>query len=184
MDSTAVIAEIKLLSARIWRELQKQGFTGGYSTVKDWFCRHRQNLPALSPSAVKRSAPPSPRQAAWWVLREPADRTPEQQAFVEQLDRQAPALANVAAQGRAFLDLIRKRQEEPLTPWMERAAAGPLRFFVERLRQDEDAVRAALRLEWSNGPVEGQVHRLKLLKRQMYGRAKFDLLRWRVLFRT
>jgi transposase len=172
--------------ARIWRELQKQGFTGGYSTVKDWFYRHRQNLPvtALSPSTGKRSAPPSPRQAAWWVLREPADCTPEQQAFVEQLDRQAPALANVAAQGRAFLDLIRNRQEEQLTPWMERAATGPLRHFVERLRQDENAVRAALRLPWSNGPVEGQVHRLKLLKRQMYGRAKFDLLRGRVLFQT
>jgi transposase len=172
--------------ARLWRELQKQGFTGGYSTVKDWFYRHRQNLPvtALSPSTGKQSAPPSPRQAAWWVLREPADRTPEQQAFVEQLDGQAPALGNVAAQGRAFLDLLRHRQEEQLTPWMERAAAGPLRHFVERLRQDEDAVRAALRLPWSNGPVEGQVHRLKLLKRQMYGRAKFDLLRSRVLFRA
>ncbi|MBV9226150.1 MAG: ISL3 family transposase [Acidobacteriaceae bacterium] len=169
--------------ARLWRELRKQGFTGGYSTVKDWFSRHRPNLPVTAPSsAVKRSAPPSPRQAAWWVLREPADRTPEQQAFVEQLDRQAPALADVAAQGRAFLDLIRKRQEEQLTPWMERAAAGSLRHFVERLRQDEDAVRAALRLPWSNGPVEGPVHRLKLLKRQMYGRAKFDLLRGRVLF--
>jgi transposase len=172
--------------ARLWRELQKQGFTGGYSTVKDWFCRHRQSLPAtaLSPSTGKQSAPPSPRQAAWWVLREVADRTTEQQAFVEQLNRQAPVLANVGAQGRAFLDLMRHRQEEQLTPWMERAEAGPLRFFVERLRQDEDAVRAALRLPWSNGQVEGQVHRLKLLKRQMYGRAKFDLLRLRVLFRT
>lgn len=128
--------------------------------------------------------PPSPRQAAWWVLREPADRTSEQQAFVEQLDRQAPPLANVAAQGRAFLDLMRHRQEERLTPWMESAAADPLRHFVERLRQDEQAVRAALRMPWSNGPVEGQVHRLKLLKRQMYGRAKFDLLRGRVFFRT
>jgi transposase len=170
--------------ARLWRELQKQGFRGGYTTLTDWVRRHRRNsFTRAAPATAKRSAPPSPRQVAWWVLREPTDRTPEQQAFVEQLNQQAPALANVGAQGRAFLDLIRKRQEEPLTPWMEKAAAGPLRFFVERLRQDEDAVRAALRLPWSNGPVEGQVHRLKLLKRQMYGRAKFDLLRWRVLFR-
>ena len=64
------------------------------------------------------------------------------------------------------------------------SAGEPLRFFVERLRQDEAALRAALRLEWSNGQVEGQIHRLKLLKRQMYGRANFDLLRRRVLFRT
>jgi transposase len=173
--------------ARLWRELQKQGFRGGYTTLTDWVQRHRQNsfTSAAAPAATaKRSAPPSPRQAAWWVLRKAGDRTPEQQAFVEQLEQQGPALANVGAQGRAFLDLIRNRQEEQLTPWMERAAAGPLRFFVERLRQDEAAVRAALRLTWSNGQVEGQVHRLKLLKRQMFGRAKFDLLRGRVLFRA
>jgi transposase len=172
--------------AQLWRELQKQGFTGGYTTLKDWMRRHRQNpsTGAAPLLAVKQSAPPSPRQAVWWVLREASDRTPEQQAFVEELDRQAPALASVAAQGRAFLDLVRQRREDQLTPWMERAEAGPLRSFVERLRQDEAALRAALRLEWSNGQVEGQVHRLKLLKRQMYGRAHFDLLRRRVLFRT
>jgi transposase len=172
--------------ARLWRELQKQGFRGGYTTLTDWVRRHRQNsFTRAAPAATaQRSASPSPRQVAWWALREAGDRTPEQQAFMAELDRQAPALASVAALSRAFLDLIRNRQEEQLTPWMEKAAVGPLRFFVERLRQDEDAVRAALRLPWSNGPVEGQVHRLKLLKRQMYGRARFDLLRRRVLFRT
>jgi transposase len=172
--------------ARLWRELQKQGFRGGYTTLTDWVQRHRQNsFASTTPAAAaKPSAPPSPRQVAWWALREAGGRTPEQQDFVAELDRQAPALVSVAALSRAFLDLLRNRQEESLTPWMEKAAAGPLRFFVERLRQDEDAVRAALRLPWSNGPVEGQVHRLKLLKRQMYGRAKFDLLRGRVLFRT
>lgn len=172
--------------AQLWRELQKQGFTGGYTTLKDWQRRHGQNSStgAAPLSPVKRSAPPSPRQVAWWVLTEASDRTPEQQAFVEELNQQIPTLASVAAQGRAFLDLIRQRREDQLTLWMETAAVGPLRLFVERLRQDEAALRAALRLEWSNGQVEGQVHRLKLLKRQMYGRAHFDLLRRRVLFRT
>jgi transposase len=56
-----------------------------------------------------------------------------------------------------------------------------LRAFGDSLQRDEAAVRAALRLEWSNGQVEGQVNRLKLIKRQMFGRAKFDLLRKRVL---
>jgi transposase len=172
--------------ARLWRERQKQGFTGGYTTLTDWVRRPRQNSFArAAPAATaKPSAPPSPRQVAWWVLRKASDRTPEQQAFVAELERQAPALASVAAQGRAFLDLVRQRREEQLTPWMEAAGAGPLRFFVERLRQDEAALPATLRLEWSHGQVEGQVHRLKLLKRQRYGRAPFDLLRGRVLFRT
>jgi transposase len=58
---------------------------------------------------------------------------------------------------------------------------SPLAGFARHLRRDRDAVAAALQLPWSNGMVEGQVHRLKLIKRQMYGRASFDLLRLRVL---
>lgn len=64
---------------------------------------------------------------------------------------------------------------------LEAAAASELGSFITGLRQDEEAVRAALAEPWSNGHVEGQVNRLKLIKRSMYGRAKFDLLRQRVL---
>ncbi|GJE79114.1 transposase [Methylorubrum thiocyanatum] len=68
-----------------------------------------------------------------------------------------------------------------ITWWLEAAAATDLGGFVTGLRQDEAAVRAAIVEPWSNGPVEGQVNRLKLIKRSMYGRAKFDLLRQHVL---
>lgn len=81
--------------------------------------------------------------------------------------------------------MIRERRPEAWAAWIDQACApetpGDLRNFGKGLRDDEAAVRAALSLEWSNGPVEGQVNRLKTLKRQMYGRANFDLLRKRFL---
>ena len=85
------------------------------------------------------------------------------------------------AEPRAFADLLRQNDPAGLTPWLEAAAATDLGGFVTGLRQDEAAVRAAIVEPWSNGPVEGQVNRLKLIKRSMYGRAGFDLLRQRVL---
>ena len=81
--------------------------------------------------------------------------------------------------------MVRERQHEKLEHWLERAEASgerALRSFAGGVRRDYAAVEAALRLPYSNGPVEGQVNRLKFLKRQMYGRAKFDLLRKRVLY--
>ena len=83
-----------------------------------------------------------------------------------------------------FADLIRKRSVKTLGEWLARGEASPdpdLRRFAEGIRRDEAAVLAAVTKRWSNGPVEGQVNRLKTIKRQMYGRAGFVLLRARVL---
>jgi transposase len=80
---------------------------------------------------------------------------------------------------------VRHRTAEALDGWLAKAtmptAVKELQSFAEGLKKDEPAVRAALQTEWSNGQVEGQVNRLKLIKRQMFGRANFDLLRKRVL---
>lgn len=81
--------------------------------------------------------------------------------------------------------MIKQRTRAALDPWLIEAGASPfaeLRVFASGLRRDYAAVAAALELPWSQGPVEAQVQRLKLLKRAMYGRAKFDLLRQRVLY--
>ena len=81
--------------------------------------------------------------------------------------------------------MVRGRQPQALDRWIERTQESgvprELRSFGDVVKSDYAAVRAALTLPWSNGQVEGQVNRLKLIKRQMYGRAKFDLLRQRVL---
>ena len=82
---------------------------------------------------------------------------------------------------RSFFEMIRKRDASPWPAWLQMALRSPLASFARRLQRDENAVAEALRLPWSNGMVEGQIHRLKLIKRQMYGRAGFDLLRRRVL---
>ena len=83
--------------------------------------------------------------------------------------------------------LVRQRQPEGLDSWFERAAKSGLtafQRFAGGLRDDYKAVKAGLTLPWSTGPVEGQINRLKMLKRQMYGRANIDLLRQRVLLPT
>lgn len=90
-------------------------------------------------------------------------------------------------QQQAVIQMLRTLQGQQLEAWMERVQQSNIREmhnFVKKLRQDQDAVQAGLTLSWSNGVVEGHVNRLKCLKRMMYGRAKFDLLRQRVLYRS
>ena len=82
---------------------------------------------------------------------------------------------------REFCRIIRQRDAAAWPIWQNAASYGPLAGFANHLCRDEAAFLAALRLPWSNGPVEAQIHRLKLIKRSMYGRANFDPLRLRVL---
>jgi transposase len=87
----------------------------------------------------------------------------------------------------AFLDTVRERHHQQLRSWMEQASKSgipELKSFAAGIERDYDAVKEALHLPWSQGQVEGQVHRLKLLKRQAYGRASFQTLRKRVLRRA
>ena len=107
--------------------------------------------------------------------------TEPERAYVERLLALSPALATARDLARRFGVLIRARDAGAFTPWLTEAAGSELGSFATGLRQDEQAVRAALLLSWSSGPVEGHVTRLKLVKRQGYGRAKLDLLRARLL---
>ena len=89
--------------------------------------------------------------------------------------------------GQRFINMVRERQPDELLPWLEDAVKSgmdsmdTLKGFANGIQRDLDAVMNALSLPWSNGQTEGQVNRLKLIKRQMYGRANFDLLRKRVI---
>ena len=123
----------------------------------------------------------------WLLMRPTGDLSAQDAAYREHLVQACPEVALAENLVKEFGTLVRKRLADQLAEWIERAITSgirELRRFALGLQQDEAAVDAALRFEWSNGPVEGQVTRLKLLKRQMYGRAKFDLLRARVLYRT
>ena len=102
-------------------------------------------------------------------------------AYVERLLALSPALATVRDLAQRFAALVRAHTADALTPWLADAERSELCGFAAGLRQDEQAVRAALTLPWSSGQVEGQVTRLKLVKRQSYGRAKLDLLKARLV---
>jgi transposase len=165
-------------AARLWRELHEQGFQGCSGMVRQWIRRLRPSL-----RQPKMIVPPlmritgSPRQTAWLILQQP----PEAGQFLAELYRRSQEIAAAATVARQFSKMIRQSNRRLWRNWLKAALKTPLAGFAKQLSRDQDAVRAALRLPWSKGQVEGQVHRLKLIKRQMYGRAKFDLLRLRVL---
>ncbi len=97
-----------------------------------------------------------------------------------------PDIARACDLARAFADLVRHRRGFLLLEWIRQAeqdAPKPMQGFAGFLRQDLDAVTAGLTLPWSSGAVEGNVNRVKTLKRAMYGRASFSLLRTRILIR-
>jgi transposase len=105
-------------------------------------------------------------------------------AFIQQLCQLCPEIQVVQEMAVRFQQMVKERRLADLDTWLQEAASRSiveLQMFAQGLRQDYEAVSAALSSEYSNGQVEGQVNRLKLLKRQMYGRAKLDLLRARVL---
>lgn len=104
--------------------------------------------------------------------------------MLAELRRHAPELDEVVELAEAFTGLVRDRAPDRLDPWLQRAESGTirqLRGFAKRLVADYDAVRATVTLSWSNGQTEGQINRLKTIKRQMYSRAGLDLLGRRFL---
>ncbi len=183
---------------QLYREIHNQGYSGSRPLVSRWAAQLRKTLPRrtrpgkLEPS---RTAPQpggpienrrklSPAQAAWLLVCKPADLKLEQKTALEQM-RQASAEIAVAYElAQGFANMVREHQAEPLTAWLEsvkNCCLSELHSFANGVQRDLAAVTAGLSSPWSNGQVEGQVNRLKFLKRAMYGRAKFDLLKHRVL---
>ena len=127
---------------------------------------------------------PSPRQASWWLCLDDDRLEKQEREYVETLTRISPEIKTLRELTEEFQQLVKRRREPVLDQWRERVARSglsELKSFAEGLMSDEAAVREALRSKWSNGQTEGQINRLKLVKRQMYGRGKTDLLRARVL---
>ncbi|MDM0117538.1 ISL3 family transposase [Variovorax sp. J22R133] len=185
------VAEGCVNAAHVWHELQAQGFAGSLNTVRSAMARahagksHGQG----EKQAARGIACPSSRQAFAWLVgwhgKSAAERKGfDQQCFVERLCKIEPAIAVAGSLTRHFLGLIHRRDLDGFDRWLAKASdcdVPEMRRFATGLKADLSAVRAAFTSEWSSGQVEGQVNRLKFLKRQMYGRAKLDLLRIRVL---
>ena len=168
--------------SQLWRELQAQGIDFAAGTLRRWF-RVRLGVRGR-PSQIAHSPPqkrPSPRQTSALLLGLVHNPSPSQQSFAETLRALSPEIATTVELAKQFYRMLRERDPSAWTAWWKAARESPLHRWATELQRDEAAVRAALTLPWSTGPVEGHIHRLKLIKRQMYGRAKLDLLRIRVL---
>jgi transposase len=180
---------------QLWREIREQGFPGAAAIVR----RHvacwrtvpaRRGRSAQSPSDAGRAPRRlptrvrSPRQARWLMLRDADALDADERLYPAALLDASPAIREAQHLAERFGRLIRTRDRQALDAWFIDAVASPIpeiRSFAAGLRRDQPAVVAAVTVPWSNGQTEGHVHKLKLLKRSIYGRANFDLLRLRVL---
>ncbi len=118
------------------------------------------------------------------MLLRPDELKDEDKKTAELLCRLSPEVRQAQQLALGFVEVVKERRANGLREWLikaQRSEIPEFRSFANGITADLQAVRAALEYEWSQGQVEGQVHRLKLVKRQMYGRGKLDLLRARVL---
>jgi transposase len=177
----------------LYRELQEQGFGGSVHMVRRQLTAWRDSSPGPMTQAAPRWRP-SATAVAWMLFKEPQTPTPapasdhsinNERAFLATLHSKWPELAENVWMVREFSRVLSQDDPAQLQAWVdltrEPSILRPITQFAVNLRQDWDAVVQAVRQPWSNGQVEGQVNRLKMIKRQMYGRAGFDLLRARVL---
>jgi transposase len=176
-------------SMQLWREIRARGYAHSARTVSRFLTRLRRAseagwAPETQTSSYTRPQGPSARAVSFtWVCPE-AKRSQDAQLYVDQLRQVDQSIGQAYTLSQAFLALVRERRGDALAAWMTEASASgieALARFAQRLQEDLAAVTAGLTLPWSNGPVEGHINRLKLLKRQGYGRADVGLLRQRVL---
>lgn len=176
-------------------EIPVQGYRGSASLVGQYLSHWRAGLPEppkRGRAKKRRPAPPLPRhlsarQASWLFITPQERLTAEQQKLLECICQGDTELQELYGLGQDFMLMVKQRKPRRLDHWLvraQRSASVELRGFAAGIKRDHDAVKGALSFVWSQGQVEGQITRLKMLKRQMYGRAHFELLRSRVLRRA
>lgn len=173
-------------ATHLYTELTARGYTGGATIVRNYI-RQLRTTARTTPAAAAPSAPPSVRQATSWMMTNPSHLDTEHNGQLTAILNHSPELATLADHVHQFAHMICHQAGAHLAEWITSAKAttiSELRSFVTGLERDFDAVLAALTLPYSSGPVEGQVNRIRTIKRRMFGRANFDLLRIRVLHQT
>ena len=164
--------------AELWRRLQTRGFSGSLRVVGEWATRRRRSEEAAS-GGLDRT--PSARRLAHLLTSGRTQLARAEAILVAAVEAALPSLARARELVERFQRMFRSRNGEELDAWIEHAAESPLASFATGVRADRDAVAAAIVEPWSNGQTEGQIAKLKAVKRQMYGRAKLDLLRARLI---
>jgi transposase len=167
-------------ASALFREIRAQGYRGSRGVLAAYLVPFR----TVGAAPAAQPAPPKVRHVASWMLRHPDDLDDDQRLGLKQARAACPHLDATAGHVGAFAVILTQRRGEQLQRWMDAVEADDLPHlhrFVRGLRRDYDAVLNGLTLEHSSGAVEGNVNRIKMIKRQMYGRAGFDLLRKRIL---
>ena len=172
-------------ATQLWRELRERGFTGRYGIVALHLHQWRATDRPSASRCVRRGTAYSPRQTVWLLLRPNEQLTTKECDYLLHLHRSCPEVMVAQALVEEFVAVLKEHDVAGLYAWLHRAEGSgiaEMQAIAQGLWRDRDAVEAAVATEWSNGQTEGQVNRLKVLKRAMYGRAKFDLLRQRMLY--
>jgi transposase len=181
-------------AAALWRALRVEGFPGSAGSIRRHVGRWRAEPgrrgrrptdgAGRSRAGSAPTPPPSPRQVRWWLLQPVDERTADQLAYLVRLREHHPAVQFAQTVVQEFGRIVRDRDQTAFDGWLTAAATcgiAELAAVATFMRRDYDAIVAALTLPWSNGQTEGQVTRLKLVKRQMYGRGHLDLLKRRLI---
>jgi len=164
-------------------ELRDRGYHGGYGTIRGYVQPFRD----LGTAPPARPAPPKTRDVASWILRDPDHLDDKEKSKLAQIRDRCPDLDALAGHVTEFAKILTGLHGGRLDDWIAAVEADDqpdLQSFARGLRHDYDAVVNGLTLPWNSGMVEGNVNRIKMLKRQTYGRASFPLLRKRVLLAT
>ncbi|MYQ95648.1 ISL3 family transposase [Streptomyces sp. SID4946] len=165
---------------KLWEEICEQGYPRGYGSVRDYVSRVLRGKP--QPVGPR---PPSARAVTRWPLSHPDALTEDDRLHLKAALANCPERATLTEHVRSFAHMVTHLQGDHLKQWIESARATTdltsLSRFAPHLERDLDAVTADLTQPWNSGVVEEHVNRIKMLKRQMFGRAGFALLRKRVL---
>lgn len=162
-------------------EIKTQGFKGSRATVYRWIAALKKQ-PQSSKSEKSRSwRPPSRRACAWLLGQDPQSGDTKTECFLKHVYEYAPQLSVAGHLSRRLAAILRGDDASLLEGWIAEAGDSELASLAAGINRDIEAVRGAINHRWTTSPVEGQINRLKTLKRQMYGRAGYALLRSRVL---
>lgn len=164
--------------SELWRQLKAQGFRGCLRVVSEWAGRRRR-AEKVDGAALSREPPARTSARLLTIGRD--DLTKSETVTVAAIEGGAPSLVEAREVIAVFQAMIRKKSLTDLDPWLERARSSLVASFANGVIKDRAAVAAAIVSPWSNGQTEGQITKLKLVKRQMYGRGKIDLLQARVI---
>ncbi|MCU1682820.1 MAG: Mobile element protein [Amycolatopsis sp.] len=171
--------------SHLYGEIREQGYRGSARTVYRYLQGLRTDRP--TPETTKPIPPPKIRHVVGWMMRDPQNLSERDCLQLKGILARCPELETTRRHVGAFATMIRDLRGDLLPVWMDCVRSDDLpalHSFVTGLRHDLTAVTAGLTLLWSNGPTEGAVNRIKMLKRQTYGLASFSLLRKRILHTT